>query len=136
MSLVAVGLLKVLIVEGLNCAVLVGLTEIHLRVCLVKNRSAKLTEIYVVVNNCGLSGLTTTVYATAGTSHDLDKVNLGLAALNAVEERLSVCGTGCNCNANGNVTKLVGCLLNACDTANVVEFKLFKLFAEYGELLP
>ena len=42
MSLVAVGLLKVLIVEGLNCAGLVGLTEIHLRVCLVKNRSAKL----------------------------------------------------------------------------------------------
>ena len=129
-SLVASGLSKVLIVYSLNHAVIMGLTEVHVLVCVVENSSTYSTEVYSVTNRCGLEGLSTAVYTTAGASHDLDKLVLLFAALNSTEKLFRVLGAACNSNSDGLVAKLVGSTLNAFCSAYVFEIKLLEGLAE------
>ena len=107
--LVAVGLSEVFVVELHNSGILLGLADIALSIVTVKNGCTESTKIYGVTNGCGLVRLTATVYATAGTTHDLDELYVHLACLNVLKESLSCLSARSNCNVNGNVTDLVGC---------------------------
>ena len=129
MSLVAVGLSKVLIVKLLNRRVFVRLAEIACLIVVVKNCCSYSAKVDSLSYNCGLNGLTAAVYASTGTSHDLDELNVKLACLNSVKHLLSVFSTRSNCNVEVDIAKLVGSELNALYTTNLVEVKRLKRLA-------
>ena len=86
--LMAVGLTEELVVEHLYRKVVLRLTKRISCIVVVKNRRANRTQIHVHTNACGLNGLTSAVDTTAGASHDLDKLNVELTALNHVQKLL------------------------------------------------
>ena len=53
---------------------------------LVENGSTETLEIHVVANGSGLKRLTAAVYASAGTSHDFDELNVVCSVLYAAKE--------------------------------------------------
>ena len=95
-SLVAIGGAEELIVDLLNSQVVLGGTNVGIRIVVVEDGGADSAQIHVHTDACGLNGLTAAVDATAGTSHDLDELDIQLAVLDHVQEFLSVTGTGGN----------------------------------------
>ena len=93
---------------------------------LIENGSTETLEIHVVANGSGLERLTTAVYASAGTSHDFDELNVVCSVLYAAKELVCVSCTGSNCNLEFNVAELVLSKLDAFCSAYIVEFELFK----------
>ena len=129
-SLVRVGFAEEFFINLLNDRVFVGLSDFELfSVCLVENRCTKSLEVHVVANGSRLVRLTTTVYASAGTTHDFDELNIVSAVLNALEELVCVCSAGSNSNLEFDIAELVCSELDAFGAANVVEVELFKRLA-------
>ena len=122
--LVAVGLAKELVVELLNCQVVLGLAQSILGVILVQNSRTNRTQIHIHTNLCGLNGLATAVDTTAGASHDLDELNVQLACLHHVQQLLCHTGAGSNRNVDSQVTQLVGSGLDAFYATNLSEVHL------------
>ena len=73
-SLVAAGLLKVLLVNLLDSRVFVRLTERHRLVEVVENLSSLSSDVNEVSDAHRNLRLTAAVYTAAGTSHDLDEL--------------------------------------------------------------
>ena len=127
-SLVAVGLAEVLVIELLNGRVLMRLAQIRIYVVVVKNGGANGTKVNGLANNCGLVRLSTAVYTTAGTCHDLDELNVKLACLNSIKNLLSICSTGSNSNSDFVTSNCVGSFLDAFNASYLIEFEVSKLF--------
>ena len=129
-SLVRVGFAEEFFINLLNDRVFVGLSDLELfSVCLIENRCTKSLEVHVVANGSRLVRLTTTVYASAGTTHDFDELYIISTVLNALQQLSSVGSTGCNSNLNFHAAQLVCSKLDAFSAANVVEVELFKRLA-------
>ena len=85
-SLVAAGLLQILIVQGLYVLVEVGQTQGLCRILGIQSLCTLSTQVGEVADRCRLDRLTAAVDAAARASHDLDEVYLLLAVLNAGQE--------------------------------------------------
>ena len=108
MCLMTVRLAEVFVVQLHDSRVLLRLADIAVAVILVKHCGAKSAQINVISDRCGLIGLSAAVDASAGARHDLDELNIELARLNVVKERLGVLCAGGNGNIDGDVSDLVG----------------------------
>ena len=120
-SLVAVGFAEELLVDLLDSRILVGSAERLVSILLIESACTKSANISVVEDNCGLDGLTTAVDAAARAAHDLDEVILTLASLDIIKKLGNVLETGSNSNLNLSAVYIIGSLLDAFKTANVLE---------------
>ena len=129
MSLMAVGSLKELIVQFLNCQVILGSTQICILIIIIQNSRTNSTQIHVHTNSCRLMRLTAAVDTSAGTSHDLNELNVQLAGLDLVEQCLGIGSSAGNSNIDGHIANLIGCGLDAFNATNFNEVQFLKLLA-------
>ncbi len=126
-SLVRVGLAKVLFVKLLNLGIVVRLTE---SVALVLRVQSICTELLVGIENIDIligkevgtdEGLTTAVDAAAGAAHNLDEGVGRLACTDIVHDGLGILHTVCNGNLDINTAEGEGSFLDAVEATNLVE---------------
>ena len=90
MRFMASGFAEILLVELLDCRILVRFPVRHLCVELIERLGTQASNIRKVDHIGRLNGLAASVDTAAGAAHDLDKVVLLFSALDHIEELFGV----------------------------------------------
>ena len=130
--LLASGLAQVSGVELLDGGVLVGFADGVGHIRIVQNLGAQRADVRGVAHVTGLLGLSAAVDTAAGTSHDLDKVVVGLAGFYLFQQFLGVAEAGGNRDLHIHARHVVGGFLDACGAADFREVELGQLLAGQG----